>query len=154
MLSGSRTRRSASVVVRTAIGPLVDVRMLETPKCAGALVRVVPNFLIIGAPKAGTTSLYGYWEQHPQLYMSPRKEPRFFSFEGETLPNHPILRQAITDSESYRALFDGVSNESAIGEATPPYLSNPQAPERIRHHIPRLRTCLSALENHIYPKHS
>ena len=41
-----------------------------------------PNFLILGAPKAGTTALYAYLSQHPQVYMSPHKEPNFFAFEG------------------------------------------------------------------------
>ena len=38
----------------------------------------MPNFFIVGAQKAGTTSLYQYLNQHPQVYMSPRKEPHFF----------------------------------------------------------------------------
>ena len=38
----------------------------------------MPNFFIVGAQKAGTTSLYHYLNQHPQVYMSPRKEPHFF----------------------------------------------------------------------------
>jgi hypothetical protein len=43
----------------------------------------LPNFLIIGAAKCGTTALYNYLNQHPQIYMSPYKEPRFFALEGE-----------------------------------------------------------------------
>jgi hypothetical protein len=39
----------------------------------------LPNFLIIGAAKAGTTSLYHYRRQHPDVYMSPGKEPDYFS---------------------------------------------------------------------------
>ena len=41
-----------------------------------------PTFLIIGAAKSGTTALYHYLRQHPQIYMSPVKEPNFFAFEG------------------------------------------------------------------------
>jgi len=45
----------------------------------------LPNFLIIGAAKSGTTSLYAYLQQHPQVFMSsPVKEPTFFGHEGET----------------------------------------------------------------------
>ena len=44
----------------------------------------LPNFLIIGAAKAGTNALYHYLRQHPQVYMSPWKEPKFFAFESET----------------------------------------------------------------------
>ena len=40
-----------------------------------------PNFFLVGAPKAGTTSLYAYLDQHPDVYMSPLKEPNFFADE-------------------------------------------------------------------------
>src|ERR1022692_2524437 len=42
---------------------------------------VQPNFFLVGAPKAGTTSLYHYLRQHPQIYMSPIKEPNYFASE-------------------------------------------------------------------------
>ena len=45
----------------------------------------LPNFLIIGAPRSGTTSLYHYLKAHPQVFMSKQKELRFFAFVGETL---------------------------------------------------------------------
>ena len=41
----------------------------------------LPNFFIVGAGKAGTTSLYSYLRQHPQIYMSPVKEPCYFASE-------------------------------------------------------------------------
>jgi hypothetical protein len=43
----------------------------------------MPTFLIIGAGKSGTTSLYHYLKQHPDVYMSPVKEPLFFAFAGQ-----------------------------------------------------------------------
>ena len=42
----------------------------------------LPNFFVIGAGKSGTTSLYYYLKQHPEVYMSPIKGPKFFAFEG------------------------------------------------------------------------
>lgn len=39
----------------------------------------MPTFLVLGVAKAGTTSLYHYLKQHPQIYMSPVKEPHFFA---------------------------------------------------------------------------
>jgi hypothetical protein len=42
----------------------------------------LPNFLLIGAGKSGTTSLWRYLKQHPEVYMSPIKGPNFFAFEG------------------------------------------------------------------------
>lgn len=41
---------------------------------------IMPNFLTIGAAKAGTTSIYNYLNQHPEIYMSPNKEPNFFAY--------------------------------------------------------------------------
>ena len=45
----------------------------------------LPNFFVLGAAKSGTTSLYLYLKQHPQIYMSPVKEPRYFAFGERTL---------------------------------------------------------------------
>ena len=39
----------------------------------------LPNFLLVGTTKSGTTSLYHYLKQHPEVYMSEMKEPRFFA---------------------------------------------------------------------------
>jgi Sulfotransferase family len=41
--------------------------------------QALPNFFIVGAPKSGTTSLYHCLDQHPEIYMSPVKEPSFFA---------------------------------------------------------------------------
>ena len=99
----------------------------------------LPNFLIIGAPKAGTTALYHYLSEHPQIYMSPVKEPKFFAFEGEQInfcgPGD-LKKDYVTDIEAYKTLFSKVSQEIAIGEASPGYLHSAQAPERIHHYIP------------------
>ena len=104
----------------------------------------MPNFCIIGAAKSGTTSLYEYLKQHPQIYMSPVKEPRFFGLEGE-IPNFRGPRDEYTNRvlmcniEDYRSLFQGVTNETAIGEASPWYLYLEKAPLQIRHHIPEAK---------------
>ena len=101
----------------------------------------MPNFLIIGAQKSGTTSLYEYLKQHPQIYMSPLKEPRFFAFAGEK-PNYSgpgdqeLYSDVVSDLENYQALFKGASEETAVGEASVVYLYLSRAPERIHHYIP------------------
>jgi hypothetical protein len=103
---------------------------------------VMPNFLIIGAAKSGTTSLYEYLKQHPQIWMSPVKETNFFALEGETLDfrgpgdQDYINRFSITKIEDYLNLFQGVDNQVAIGEASPLYLYHPTTPKRIQHYIP------------------
>lgn len=106
----------------------------------------MPNFLIIGAAKAGTTALYSYLKQHPQIYMSPEKEPHFFAFEGEKLnfsgtagEQEWLNSAAITDIENYRMQFQGVSKQIAIGEASALYLYIPKTPERIRHYVPDMK---------------
>jgi hypothetical protein len=102
----------------------------------------LPNFLIIGAAKCGTTALYDYLNQHPQIYMSPFKEPKFFALEGEK-PNFRgpaaewgINRCQFTDIEAYRALFRDASGEKIIGEASTLYLYSQKAPERISNYVP------------------
>jgi hypothetical protein len=97
-----------------------------------------PNFLIVGAARSGTTAIWQYLRQHPQVYLSTRKHTRFFAYETETpsfngpAPTRPTLPYAIADVESYHALFDGVTNEVAIGEASHSYLYKPEAADRIR----------------------
>ena len=99
------------------------------------------NFLIIGAGKSGTTSLYHYLDQHRQIYMSPMKGPRFFAMEGQepalTGPQDDVVNsRTITRAEDYVALFRGVTDEKAVGEASDWYLSSVEAPDRIRARIP------------------
>jgi hypothetical protein len=92
----------------------------------------MPNFLIIGAMKSGTTALYYYLEQHPQIYMSPIKEPNFFcSEEQENSEGNSAARLG-----AYQDLFRDVSGEKAIGEASHCYLYRPEAPARIQDSIP------------------
>jgi hypothetical protein len=105
----------------------------------------MPNFLVIGAGKSGTTSLYHYLDQHPEIYMSPVKEPKFFAVEGKKLgyrgpyDETSMNRASITDIRAYQTLFEGVSGEAAIGEASPLYLHCQEAPERIKRYIPDAR---------------
>jgi hypothetical protein len=105
----------------------------------------MPNFLIIGAMKSGTTALYYYLEQHPQVYMSPVKEPNFFAFEGEEprsewdKEQRWVHRRTATDIEAYRALFRRATDEKALGEASHWYLYKPKAVERIKHHVPNAK---------------
>jgi hypothetical protein len=79
----------------------------------------LPNFFVIGAGKSGTTSLWRYLEQHPEVYMSPIKEPNFFAFEGrEPDFRSPPSRNTVTDTfpssgayeiDPARSLFQTVS---------------------------------------------
>jgi hypothetical protein len=94
----------------------------------------LPNFLIIGTQKAGTTALYRYLEQHPEIYMSPDKEPRYFSFSNTSNKLFPYRRL-----DQYEGLFSDVAGEKAVGEASTEYLASPVAPERIAQTIPHAK---------------
>ncbi len=99
----------------------------------------MPNFFVIGAAKCGTTALYHYLKQHPAIYMSPNKEPRFFAMaEGDEdfASREP---GAVTNLEDYERLFDGVTSETAVGEASALYLYRPLVIERVRHFVPDAR---------------
>jgi len=96
----------------------------------------LPNFLIIGANKAGTTSLHSYLFSHPEIFMSKIKEPMFFAFDGKELPvNSSGIINNIND---YKKLFEDVTNEIAIGEASTTYLHNSRFAERIKSYIPNV----------------
>ena len=103
---------------------------------------VLPNFLIIGAAKAGTTSLYSYLKQHPQIYMSAVKEPRFFAPEIYTDYNN-VARSGVKEVpftlEEYEQLFADVTTEIAIGEASTEYLYFPDVAARIKERIPEVK---------------
>jgi hypothetical protein len=106
---------------------------------------VVPNFFIVGAAKAGTTSLYTYLGEHPQVFMSPVKEPHFFSRGMSGFTGKPSWSGAtiVRDWDQYHDLFSGVRQEIAIGEASPTYLPDPETPGRIRQHIPDARIIIT-----------
>lgn len=83
----------------------------------------MPNFLIVGAPKCGTTSLYYYLKQHPEIFMSPVKEPRFFTSQVIAFPQKGIKdyeneKYMIKRWEDYKKLFSCIKGEKAIGEAS------------------------------------
>lgn len=113
---------------------------------------VLPNFLLIGAAKCGTTSLAHYLDQHPEIFMSPEKEPRFFAEEFHTkFANGPVrkgsIRPIMTLSE-YELLFQDVTTEKAIGEASTEYIFFEETPKRIKALIPDVKL-IAVLRNPI-----
>lgn len=93
----------------------------------------LPNFIILGAGKSGTTSLYKYLQQHPQIFLPEKKELYFFAFEGE---DHP---DGVTRFEDYQSMFQNAPDEKVIGEVSSVYLFRPKAPERIEKYIPNAK---------------
>jgi hypothetical protein len=105
---------------------------------------ILPNFFIIGAPKSGTTALHDMIKQHPEIYMSPRKSPRFFATAGEPLlfpgpAGDSLRRWAVWRPREYALLFAGVTSQRAIGEASVVYLRSPLAAQRIKQYLPQSR---------------
>lgn len=127
----------------------------------------LPNFFIVGAPKAGTTSLYAYLDQHPQVYMSPLKEPHYFASEfraehfiaqdqrrlgREQRALEQYLRGELREKrfggfvtrwEDYLKLFRNAVGQVAIGEATACYLWSPSAAGNIGARIPGARIIIN-----------
>jgi hypothetical protein len=87
-----------------------------------------PNLFVIGAAKSGTTSLSEYLRGHPEIYISPLKEPAFFSPDVPSPYNTGPHR---FDLQRYLGLFDGVTTESRIGEASTHYLFSRNAPTAV-----------------------
>ncbi len=86
---------------------------------------LLPTFIVVGAAKSGTTALYHWLNQHPRVFMSPVKEPHFFSGlqptfsgPGDDRFNQPL----VTSWEEYCRLFEGADAFSVRGEASPSYL--------------------------------
>ena len=104
-----------------------------------------PNFLVIGAAKSGTTALYKFLKQHPQVHMSPRKHTRFFAYRAENPsfcgPAHrnENVPYAITDLDAYHALFADAGNKPAIGEASHSYMYRHEAADRIYDYDPSMK---------------
>jgi Sulfotransferase family len=109
---------------------------------------MLPNFIVIGAAKAGTTALYHYLAEHPQVFMSPVKETNYFAYgldgQGHLLYGDPEVHSfPIKTLPEYEELFAGADNAVGIGEASPIYLESPQAAGRIRELIPAARLICS-----------
>jgi len=93
-----------------------------------------PNFFIVGAPRAGTTSLYSYLNDTPGIYMSTIKEPRFFH---HNLPESNL--SIMHDKKKYLGLFRNVKDEKSIGEASPTYLYDSESSLLIHKVIPHAK---------------
>ena len=112
----------------------------------------LPTFLIIGAAKSGTTSLYEYLGQHPEVFMSEVKEPKYFAWDEERpsarlWPDYPVQPHLVRDEAAYRALFEPAGDEKVRGEASVIYLESLFAPQRIRAELPAGTKFIVSLRN-------
>ncbi len=106
-------------------------------------MRNAPTFIVFGASRSGTTGLYTYLKQHPEIFMSPAKETNFFAYEGETLncagPGADYINNSVTRLEDYEALFADGGGYRARGEASPLYLYVQGTAARIRARLPDVK---------------
>ncbi|GIE86912.1 sulfotransferase family protein [Actinoplanes regularis] len=107
----------------------------------------LPDFLIAGVPKAGTTALHAALTGHPELFLSPVKEPKFFLSEGPP-PRHggpgdvQTYQEHVWRRGDYEALFAPAPAGARLGEATPFYLHDLAAHDRIKALVPEARIIL------------
>jgi hypothetical protein len=89
-----------------------------------------PNFFLVGAAKAGTTSVYEYLSQCPDIFFPKIKEPHFFT-GVRPASERKFYIDAVTKRAEYLRLFRKAGNRRVIGDASPSYLWHPEVPRRI-----------------------
>ena len=104
----------------------------------------LPDFLIIGAPKAGSTALHAALARHPELYLSAVKEPKFFMCDGPPCAQQGpgdahSVREWIWERDRYEALFASAPAGALKGESTPFYLWDRNAHRRMSTLIPHVK---------------
>src|SRR4051812_25407924 len=104
-----------------------------------------PDFLIVGAPKAGTTALHAALSQHPEVFVTRPKEPKFWLCDGAPPPawrgpgDAHSQQEWIWRDDEYAALFQGARPDAVRGESTPFYLWSRGAHRRIGESLPDVR---------------
>ncbi|MGY2701472.1 MULTISPECIES: sulfotransferase family protein [unclassified Nocardioides] len=104
-----------------------------------------PDFLIVGAPKAGTTALHAALSQHPEVFVTTPKEPKFWLCDGAPPPawrgpgDAHSQREWVWRADEYAALFAPARPGRARGESTPFYLWSRGAHRRIAEALPDVR---------------
>jgi hypothetical protein len=137
-LRGLRQERITLTSVSTGVS--TPGRAYRSKEWNQPLVRISawPDFFIVGAANSGTTSLYTWLKQHPQVFLPALKEPHYFS---QIQPSYEqrYMRTYVTEEKAYLKLFRAGAGYPAVGEASPSYLFDAEAPLRIRSAVPHAR---------------
>jgi len=103
-------------------------------------IRLIPNFILFGVQRSGTTSLYNYLIQHPYIVSSITKEIGFF--EANYFRGINWYKSHFPTTCHKYFLKQKRKHEIITGEATPSYINHPKAPERIFSMIPNIKLIL------------
>ena len=125
--------------VARAVNRLVRPWLLQYRKMT-ARTRVLPSFIIIGTQKGGTTSLFHYLSQHPQLVPSYRKEVHYF--DGGLKPRRDNFSLGERWYRSNFPLRRHIGADQQTFEASPLYVFHPLAPQRIHDLLPNAKLIL------------
>jgi hypothetical protein len=104
-----------------------------------------PDFIIMGAPKAGTTALHAALTRHPDVFMSDPKEPKYWMCDDAPPPHwsgpgdQHSQREWVWRRSDYERLFEPAAPSAMRGESTPFYLWHRAAQRRIAEHLPEAR---------------
>lgn len=90
----------------------------------------LPNFLVVGFPKCGSTALHYYLENHPEIYMPLQKELHYFTSDKLLKLNKgpgdkEVKKFMLTSLIEYEKAYKNVTSEKAIGDASPSYINHP-----------------------------
>src|ERR1700691_3189507 len=124
--------------------PFTTVSTRQHPLSGKGEAMALPDFLVAGVPKSGTTALHAALARHPGLFLSPVKEPKFFLTDGPPSarggPGDALTyREHVWQRDRYEALFDAAPPGAQRGEATPFYLYDAHAMRRIHDLIPDVK---------------
>ena len=118
-----------------AVRKMLGIKRRHTRGSPAPAASRVPDFFICGAARSGTTSLWEYLRQHPEIYMPANigdKEPSYF-----------CDLYGMTDWQAYVSLFRDAGNKKRVGEASGPYLTSPESPGLIKAVVPNARIIIS-----------
>src|SRR5690606_30047138 len=97
----------------------------------------LPNFIVAGFPKCGSTSLHYYLNEHPDIFMPKQKELHYFTHKRlSSLCSGPadieVDKFNIKTFEAYKAFYKGAQFYKAVGDVSPSYINYPECIEEIK----------------------
>jgi len=110
----------------------------------------LPNFLVIGVEKGGTTWLHAQLKKHPEIFLPPTKEIHFFNKYNSNFIAHDYFKFGL---DWYLEFFKEYDGQKAIGEVTPMYICDPEAPARIKATLPNVKL-IAMLRNPVHRAYS